>query len=195
MDRPCHSRKINKASDFEDRIHQLIACDNTDSDTNSISSVNDLDADPDFILYEEEQMGKQQTGKEVKASILLTLMIFCLKVKMLIKNLEKIYWQIMLKFSFFSYLFLFFLLISKCKVPSVKEALVTGTKQSNYQDTNIEEINALIGLVLLSSILKSNDEKSLLCSRGMCSVPLYFEQTMSVKRYEILVPCLRFDDV
>lgn len=58
----------------------------------------------------------------------------------------------------------------------------------------MEEIHALIGLLLLSSILRSNDEKmKSLFTKDECSRPI-FRASMSIKRYEILIASLRFDD-
>ena len=44
------------------------------------------------------------------------------------------------------------------KLASVRQSLIPSTNKSSYRDTDILEINALIGLFLFSSILKSNDE-------------------------------------
>lgn len=80
------------------------------------------------------------------------------------------------------------------KLSSVKSNLSTGTNKSNYRDTCTDEINALLGLLLLKSVLKSNDEKitSLFTKDGF-SRPI-FSATMSEKRFVILLSCLRFDD-
>lgn len=45
------------------------------------------------------------------------------------------------------------------KLAATRQNLGPGTNRSNYRDTNSDEINALIGLLLKSSILKSKDEK------------------------------------
>lgn len=80
------------------------------------------------------------------------------------------------------------------KLASVRLHLSANTNQSNYRDTNVEEVNALIGLLLLSSILKSNDEKmKSLFTKDEYSRPI-FRASMSAKRYEILIGSLRFDD-
>lgn len=79
------------------------------------------------------------------------------------------------------------------KLASFRANLSANTNKSNYRDTNTEEIHALIGLLLLSSILKSNNEKmKSLFTKDEYSRPI-FAATMSVKRYEILIGALRFD--
>lgn len=81
------------------------------------------------------------------------------------------------------------------KLASVRAGLSNQTKKNNYRDTDIDEINALIGLELLSSILRSNDERiNSLFTKDCFSRPI-FSATMSEKRFEILLMCLRFDDV
>lgn len=80
------------------------------------------------------------------------------------------------------------------KLASVRERLGPNTEKSNYQNTNVVEINAYIGLLLFSSILKSANEKiESLFSKGITGRPV-FTATMSAKRFEVLTSCLRFDD-
>lgn len=80
------------------------------------------------------------------------------------------------------------------KLAATRQNLGPGTNRSNYMDTNSDEINALIGLLLKLSILKSKDEKmQSLFTKDEFNRPI-FRATMSGKRYEILVGCLRFDD-
>lgn len=80
------------------------------------------------------------------------------------------------------------------KLAATRQNLGPGTNRSNYRDTNSDEINALIGLLLKSTILKSKDEKmQSLLTKDEFSRPI-FRATMSGERYEILVGCLRFDD-
>lgn len=68
------------------------------------------------------------------------------------------------------------------------------TSKSNYRPTDNVEMNAFIGLQLLSSILKTNHEdiKSLY-AKDVTNRP-YFNAAMSQKSIEILTACLRFDD-
>lgn len=81
------------------------------------------------------------------------------------------------------------------KIQSVRSKLGDKTNMSNYRDTNIEEINALLGLLLVSSILKSNDETlESVFSKDLYSRPI-FSATMSIKRYKVLISCIRFDDM
>lgn len=80
------------------------------------------------------------------------------------------------------------------KLSTVREKIRPGQTKANYRNTNNEEINALIGLLLLSSILKSNDENmESLFTRDEFSRPI-FRATMSLNRYKALVGALRFDD-
>ncbi|XP_054746656.1 piggyBac transposable element-derived protein 3-like [Anastrepha obliqua] len=80
------------------------------------------------------------------------------------------------------------------KLASVRLNLSANTNQSNYRDTDMEEIQALIGLLVLASVLRSNDEKmKSLFTKDECSRPI-FRATMSEKHYEILMGSLRFDD-
>lgn len=78
------------------------------------------------------------------------------------------------------------------KLNSVRQSV--GGNKSNYRDTDTVEINALIGLLLVSSVLKSNHEQMYSSfAKDEFSRPIY-RCTMSVKRYQILLECLRFDD-
>lgn len=80
------------------------------------------------------------------------------------------------------------------KLTEGRESIGQNTSRSNYRATDIIEINALFGLLLLSSVLKSNNETvlSLFCNDGTAR-PV-FRAGMSGKRFEILLSCLRFDD-
>lgn len=80
------------------------------------------------------------------------------------------------------------------KLLSVRQSLAPETNKSSYRPTNDVEINALIGLLLVESVLKCNGEKmsSLFC-KGEYSRPI-FRAVMSLKRYEVLIMCLRFDE-
>lgn len=80
------------------------------------------------------------------------------------------------------------------KMSSVRQHLARETNKSNYRPTNDVEIKALIGLLLVESVLKCNGEKmtSMFC-KDEYSRPL-FRASMSLKRYEILIMCLRFDE-
>lgn len=81
------------------------------------------------------------------------------------------------------------------KLTSVKKKLGQTTEKSNYRNTDVVEINAYIGLLLYSSILKSSNENmESLFTKDVTGRPL-FTATMSAKRFEILTSCLRFDDV
>lgn len=80
------------------------------------------------------------------------------------------------------------------KLSTVKANLGHGTEKSNYRATDVAEVNAYMGLLLLSSILKSSHEDMRsLFSKGITNRPI-FTATMSAKRFEILTACLRFDD-
>lgn len=80
------------------------------------------------------------------------------------------------------------------KLLTVREKIPPGKSKANYKNTNLEEINALIGLLLLSSVLKSNNENmESLFTKDECSRPI-FRATMSLNRYKVLVASLRFDD-
>lgn len=80
------------------------------------------------------------------------------------------------------------------KLETVKNSMGPTTSKSNYRPTDIIEMNAFIGLQLLSSILKTNHEDtSSLYSKDVTNRP-YFNATISEKRIEVLTACLRFDD-
>lgn len=80
------------------------------------------------------------------------------------------------------------------KLSKIRTSLGPSTNKSMYKDTDILELNALVGLLLLSSILKSNDESvSSLFAPGPFSRSI-FRSTMSSKRYYVLMASLRFDD-
>lgn len=80
---------------------------------------------------------------------------------------------------------------TNAKLNSVRESV---QNKSSYRDTDVVEMNAFIGLLLLSSIFKSNHEDLLsLFSKDPTGRPI-FHATMSAKRFEILLRCLRFDD-
>lgn len=80
------------------------------------------------------------------------------------------------------------------KLETVRNTMGPTTSKSNYRPTDNVEMNAFIGLQLLSSILQTNHEdiKSLY-AKDVTNRP-YFNATMSQKRIEILTACLRFDD-
>lgn len=81
------------------------------------------------------------------------------------------------------------------KIQDIRSQLGEKTNKSNYKDTTTEELHALLGLLLLSSVLKSNDETlESVFSKDLCSRPI-FSATMSIKRYKVLLGCLRFDDM
>ncbi|XP_054290049.1 piggyBac transposable element-derived protein 3-like [Macrosteles quadrilineatus] len=80
------------------------------------------------------------------------------------------------------------------KLLSVRDKIPPGQSKANFRNTNNEEVTALIGLLLLSSILKSNDETmESMFTRDEFSRPI-FRATMSLNRYKALVGSLRFDD-
>lgn len=80
------------------------------------------------------------------------------------------------------------------KLSSVRERVTPTTEVSNYRNTDEIEINAYIGILLLSSILKTNGEDmSSMFSKDVTGRPV-FTATMSYKRYELLTSCLRFDN-
>lgn len=67
-------------------------------------------------------------------------------------------------------------------------------QKSNYRATDKIEIKALLGTLMLTAIYKSNHENMLsLFSTKFTGRPI-FRAVMSVKRFEILITCLRFDD-
>lgn len=68
------------------------------------------------------------------------------------------------------------------------------TNKYNYRATDTLEINAYIGIQLLSSIFKTNREDMVsLFSKDVTGRPIFIG-TMSYKRFDILTACLRFDD-
>lgn len=80
------------------------------------------------------------------------------------------------------------------KLEAVRAGLSVTTKKNNYRDTDLDELNALFGLLLASSVLSSNEEKiTSVFTKDPYSRPIY-SATMSIKRFEILLMCLRFDD-
>lgn len=80
------------------------------------------------------------------------------------------------------------------KLASVRDKIPPGQSKANFRNTNSEEVNALIGLLLLSSILRSNDENmESMFTKDEFSRPI-FRATMSLNRYKALVASLRFDD-
>lgn len=80
------------------------------------------------------------------------------------------------------------------KLAKVRNGLSATTNKSTYRDTDNVEINALIGLLLLSSITKSNEETMLSMFTKDATGRPYFHATMTYKRFEILIKCLRFDN-
>lgn len=80
------------------------------------------------------------------------------------------------------------------KLTAMRQNLGENTNKSNYRSTDNVEINALIGLLVLSSVLKSSNETvTSMFSKDGCNRPV-FNASMSVKRFEILLSSLRFDD-
>lgn len=81
------------------------------------------------------------------------------------------------------------------KLRSQREKLGDNTNKYSYKDTDKIEIKAFLGLLMLESILKSNDEsvKSLF-SKDSFGRPI-FHATMQEKRYLVLTASLRFDNV
>lgn len=80
------------------------------------------------------------------------------------------------------------------KLSVQRERLGENTNKYSYKDTNKSEINALLGLLVLSSIMKSNDEPIIsLFSKDSCGRAI-FPATMQEKRYLVLTAALRFDD-
>ena len=82
---------------------------------------------------------------------------------------------------------------TNCKLDSVREEL--GNKEDpSYKKTNKDEISALFGLLILSSIFKSSRESlTSLFSTGITGRPI-FRAIMSEKRCHVLIRALRFDD-
>lgn len=67
-------------------------------------------------------------------------------------------------------------------------------QKSNYRDTELNEMKGLIGLFLLTGIYRSNFENMLsLFSTKPTGRPI-FRAVMSVKRFEILLTAIRFDN-
>lgn len=80
------------------------------------------------------------------------------------------------------------------KLTAIRQNLGENTNKSNYRSTDNVEINALFDLLLLSSILKSSNETvTSMFSKDGCPRPV-FNASKSVKRFEILLSSLRFDD-
>lgn len=64
-----------------------------------------------------------------------------------------------------------------------------------YQDTDVTEIKAFIGLLMLSSLFRNNNDSiSTLFQKGLTSRPI-FRATMSEKRFEALLTNINFDDL
>ncbi|XP_072395355.1 uncharacterized protein [Diabrotica undecimpunctata] len=79
------------------------------------------------------------------------------------------------------------------KIIIMREKLSDSTNTSNYRSTNIVELKALLGLFMLFLIIKSSHEDMLqLFSKDVLGRPI-FRMTMSLKRFEILLSCLRLD--
>lgn len=81
------------------------------------------------------------------------------------------------------------------KLEAAKAKIGPNTKITNYRNTDDVEIKALLGLFLLTSIFKSNDEDVTSLFSKDCTGRPVFNATMSQKRYQVLTACLRFDDV
>lgn len=80
------------------------------------------------------------------------------------------------------------------KLLSMREKIQDPANLCNYRETDPIEIRALLGLLMFSSIFKSGRERmQSLFSTGPSGRPI-FRCTMSVKRFEILLLALRFDD-
>lgn len=80
------------------------------------------------------------------------------------------------------------------KLKIQRERLGENTNKHNYKDTDRTELDALLGLLVLSSIMKSNDEPiTSLFSKDLCGRPI-FTATMQEKRYLVLTAALRFDN-
>lgn len=80
------------------------------------------------------------------------------------------------------------------KLASVRLNIRDPSNRSNYRETDALEINALIGLLLLTSVLKSNHETVMSMFSKDVVNRAYFNATMSMRRFEVLLSCLRFDD-
>lgn len=80
------------------------------------------------------------------------------------------------------------------KLAVTRNGLGETTNKRNYRDTDTIEINAFIGLLLLSSVLRSSHEPVIsMFSKDPTNRP-YFNAAMSAKRFEILSSALRFDE-
>lgn len=80
------------------------------------------------------------------------------------------------------------------KLDSVRFSLGDATSKINYKNCDFIEIKALIGLLMLKSIFRCSNEKVLsIFSKGITGRPI-FRATLSMKRFEVLLACLRFDD-
>lgn len=80
------------------------------------------------------------------------------------------------------------------QIASVRDLLGPNTERSNYRATNVTEMNAYIGLLLLARINKSSHEKiESLFLKNVTNRPI-FDATMCITRYKVLISCLRFDD-
>lgn len=74
------------------------------------------------------------------------------------------------------------------------EKIPQENSRFNYRDTNNKDVNALIGLLLLASILKSNNESmDSLESKVEFSYPI-FKATVSGKRYTVPVVSFSLDE-
>lgn len=67
-------------------------------------------------------------------------------------------------------------------------------QKSNYRATDKIEIKALLGTLMLTAIYKSNHENMLSLFSTKFTGRQIFRAVISVKRFEILITCLRFDD-
>lgn len=78
---------------------------------------------------------------------------------------------------------------------SKRENLGENPNKHSYKDTDKVEINAFLGLPLLESILKSNDESVVsLFSKDSFGRPIFYA-TMQETRYLVLTASQRFDNV
>lgn len=80
------------------------------------------------------------------------------------------------------------------KLKIQRERLGENTNKHSYKDMDRIELDALLGLLVLSSIMKSNNESiTSLFSKDLCGRPI-FSATMQEKRSLVLTALLRFDD-
>lgn len=80
------------------------------------------------------------------------------------------------------------------KLKIQRERLGENTNKHSYKDMDRTELDALLGLLVLSSILKSNNESiTSLFSKDLCGRPI-ISATMQEKRSLVLTAPLRFDD-